>query len=211
MDMELMHDLRLPLQLIQASAQMLELIAGDAPGAREYLDALLDGVAQMGRLLDGALDGPERLAPGPVELVGCLRALCLRCRDYAEARGVALKFASNVEALTLVTDPDRLSRVILNLVMNALRFTPPGGAASVRCTALGDYVEIAVVDAGRGIAPERLPYIFLRSETDGGRGYGLPSALRIARLLGGSLSAESAPGRGSAFTLRLPVRGKMVS
>ena len=209
MDMELIHDLRMPLQLIQASAQMLGMtVSGEA---REYLDVLLDSAAQLGRLLDGALERPDRCALCLVEIVGRLRALCLRCRDYAARQDVQLRFTANVAALTLATDPDRLERAVLNLIMNALRFSPPGAWVEVRCTALGDFLEIAVSDAGPGIAPERVPYLFLRGETDGGRGYGLPSAVDCARRLGGSLSVRSDPGRGSTFTLRLPVRGTMVS
>ena len=210
MDMELLHDLRLSLQLIQASAQMLELSGHDG-ATRGYLDALMEGAAQMGRLLDGALKRHEAPAPEPVELMGCLRALCLRCRDYAAARGVALALSGNVDALTLAADGDALARVLLNLLMNAIRFSPAGGRVAVRCTALGDFAEIAVTDDGPGIAPERLPYVFLRGETDGGHGYGLPAAMEGARTLGGSLSAHSRPGAGSTFTLRLPVRGRMVS
>lgn len=209
MDMELLHDLRQALQLIQASAQMLEL-SGDGQ-ARGYLDALMEGAAQMGRLLDGALERREVRESEPVELMGFLRALCLRCRDYAAARGVALALFGNVDALMLAADGDALARVMLNLVMNAIRFSPPESRVAVRCTALGDFAEIAVTDDGPGIAPERLPYVFLRGETDGGHGYGLPAAMEGARTLGGSLSARSSPGEGSTFTLRLPVRGRMVS
>ena len=208
MDMGLIHDLRLNLQLIQASAQMLAVTA--QPEAQAYLDMLLDGAAQMRRMLDVALAaaGPALM---PTDAVECLRLLCLRCRDYADQRGVILAFTSNVDALKLVTDPDRLSRIALNLVMNALRCTPPGKSVTVALRALGDFLEIAVADEGRGIAPERLPYLFLRGETDGGSGFGLPAASEGARLLGGSLTATSAPGRGSTFILRLPVRGAMVS
>lgn len=209
MDRELIHDLRLYLQLIQSSGQLLALTAG--PGAREYVDMLMDGAAQMGRLLEDAADGNDEGAFGPTDAVDCLRTLCLRCQSHAGQRGVGLAFEANVSALMLVTDPDRLSRVILNLIMNALRFTPGGRRVTVGLFALGDYVEIAVSDQGPGIAPERLPYIFLRGETDSGAGYGLPSAMACARRLGGELSVESLPGRGSTFKLRLPVRGAMAS
>lgn len=210
MDMELIHDLRLSAQLIQSSAQMLAMTV-KAPEAREYLEALMDGAAQLRRLLDGALAEGQAAGVAPVELVGFLRVLCLRCRDHAAQRGVGLRLACNVEALTLAADPDGLARVLLNLIMNALRFSPAGGEVIVRCTALGDFVEIAVADMGAGIAPERLPYVFLRGETDGGRGYGLPSAMDCARRLGGSISVQSSPGAGSTFTLRLPVRGVKAS
>ena len=100
MDVELLHDLRLSLQLIQASAQMLQ-FNGNGGEARGYLDALMEGAAQMGRLLDGALKRREARETGPVELMGCLWALCLRCRDYAAARGVDVTLSGNVDALTL--------------------------------------------------------------------------------------------------------------
>ena len=209
MDMELIHDLRLYLQLIQSSAQLLTLTVG--PGEQEYADMLLDGASQMGRLLEHAMDGGDKALFMPTDVVEVLRTLCLRCRYCADQYGVGLTFDANVSALTLVTDPDRLSRIILNLIMNALRFTPKGGRVALNLAALGDFVEISVTDEGPGISPERLPYIFLRGETDGGHGYGLSSASDGARLLGGSLSAKPNTERGATFTLRLPVRGAMVS
>ena len=111
----------------------------------------------------------------------------------------------------MALDEDMLCRILLNLISNALRFTPAGGRIRVGWRAMGDSVEVSVADGGPGIPPERLPYLFLAGETDGGHGYGLPSAMEGARLLGGDLSATSAPGQGSTFTLRLPVRGAMVS
>ena len=76
----------------------------------------------------------------------------------------------------------------------------------VRVRALGDFVEISVQDDGCGIAPERMERIFDLHETETGYGYGLYIAREYAHLLGGGLCAESEPGRGSVFTLRLPVR-----
>lgn len=209
MDMELIHDLRLYLQLMQSSAQLVALSAG--PGAREYADMLLDSASRMGRLLERAMDGGDKMSFMPTDVVDVLRTLCLRCRYCAGQNGVRLTFETNAAALMLVTDPDRLSRVVLNLIMNALRFTPKGGRVTLSFAALGDFVEISVSDEGPGIAPERLPYIFLKGETDGGAGYGLPSASDGARLLGGSLSAKPNIDCGTTFILRLPVRGAMVS
>ena len=76
----------------------------------------------------------------------------------------------------------------------------------VTLTALGDAVELTVADTGAGIPPERQPYVFLRGESDGGHGYGLPIARDLARRMGGELTLRSRPGMGSAFTLRLPIR-----
>jgi len=117
-----------------------------------------------------------------------------------------LSCQGNVASLRMALDEDMLCRVLLNLISNALRFTPRGGEVRVTWRALGDSVEICVSDDGAGIPPERIPYIFLRGESDGGHGHGLPIALRLARAMGGDLSAASQRGQGSAFTLRLPVR-----
>ena len=210
---ELAHDLRMPLQLIASSAQMLKLsLTDDTVDAQAYIDLVMASVSQMGRLLDGALESCRRAErdPGPClvdgDLAACLRRLCLRCRPYAEGRGVRLCCGGNVASLNMAMDEDMLSRILLNLISNALRHTHRGGRVSVSWRALGDFVEVCVSDTGEGIPYERQGYIFLQGESDGGHGYGLPIASRLARALGGELTVASVPGEGSAFTLRLPVR-----
>ena len=212
-NVELAHDLRMPLQLIWSSAQMLRLSARDRTvDAGAYLDMLMESVEQMRRMLDGALeDGrPSGLVDRPrmvnADLVQCVRGLCRRCRPYADQAGVRLYCRGNVASLVMAFDEDMLSRILLNLISNALRFTPGGGRVRVGWRAMGDFVEVRVSDTGAGISPERLPYVFLRGETDGGHGYGLPICQRLARAMGGELSVRSATGEGSVFTLRIPVR-----
>jgi len=210
---DLAHDLRMPLQLIYSSARMLKLSREDPTlDADAYADILMQSVEHMRRMLDGALERCGREArrerPHPVnaDLAACLRQLCLRCRPFAEQAGVRLECRGNVASLRMALDEDMLCRVLLNLISNALRFTPRGGNVRVQWRAMGDYVEICVIDDGAGIAPERLPYVFLRGESDGGHGHGLPIALRLARAMDGDLTVQSRRGHGSAFTLRLPVR-----
>lgn len=214
---ELAHDLRMPLQLICSSAQMLRLSLEDPTlDGRVYVDMLMESAEHMKRLLDGALEGcgramaPQSPRPVNADLVACLRGLCLSCRPYARQCGVVLRCGGNVTALDMALDQDMLARIMLNLISNALRFTPAGGRIRVGWRARGDAVEITVADTGAGIPPERLPYVFLRGETDGGHGYGLPIARELAVALGGTLTARSTPGKGSAFTLRLPVRAARV-
>lgn len=210
---ELAHDLRMPLQLIRSSAQMLRLSLEDGSvDQRTYVDILEDSVEHMRRLLDGALEGCGRAlaaqGPRPVsgDLVAVVRQLCASCRPYARQCGVSLRCGGNVAALRMALDADVLSRILLNLISNALRYTPAGGRIRVGWRAMGDAVEVSVADGGPGIPPERLPYVFLRGETDGGHGFGLPIARELAASLGGALTARSTPGKGSVFTLRLPVR-----
>ena len=210
---ETAHDLRLPLQLIRSSAEMIRLSLEDPTvDAARYVDMLIDSVGQLQSMLDGALRRELRRPPQGrmvhADLPAFLRELCLRCRPWAGQKGVALRCGGNVAALEMALDEDALSRILLNLIANALRFTPSGGHVRVTWRALGDAVEISVADSGAGIAPERLPRIFLRGETDGGFGVGLANARECARALGGELTARSRLGSGSVFTLRLPVRSK---
>lgn len=210
---ELAHDLRMPLQLIYSSAQMLKLSRDDPTlDAALYADMLMDSVEHMRRMLDIALESCGRACrqeqPRLVnaDLPERVRQLCRSCRPYAEQGGVTLNCDGNVAALRMALDEDMLSRILLNLISNALRFTPRGGSVRVAWRAMGDFAEVCVSDTGPGIPAQRLPYVFLRGETEGGHGYGLPIALRLARAMGGDLTARSDPGKGSAFTLRLPVR-----
>ena len=210
---DLAHDLRMPLQLICSSARMLVLSREDpALDGDAYADILLQSVEHMRRMLEGALERggragrQERPRLVNADLAACLRQLCLRCRPCAEQAGVRLSWRGNVASLRMALDEDMLNRVLLNLISNALRFTPRGGEVRVEWRAMGDFVEIRVSDDGAGIPPERLPYVFLRGESDGGHGYGLPIALGLARAMGGDLTVASRRGQGSAFTLRLPVR-----
>lgn len=214
---DLAHDLRMPLQLIISSAQMLKLSREDPTlDADAYADILMQSAEHMRRMLDGALESCGRVSrqehtrPVNADLALCVRQLCLRCRPFAEQAGVRLNWRGNVASLRMALDEEMLSRVLLNLISNALRFTPRGGEVRVEWRAMGDFVEICVSDDGAGIAPERLPYVFLRGESEGGHGYGLPIALRLTRIMGGDLTVQSQRGRGSAFTLRLPVRAACV-
>jgi CheY-like chemotaxis protein len=116
--------------------------------------------------------------------------------------------------LVLRTDPALVERVVVNLLSNAVKFTPHG---QVRCTAApagaGDVIEVAVSDTGIGIAPEHQERVFEEfyqvpgplQRARAGTGLGLSYARRVATVLGGSLTLDSAPGRGTTLVLRLPV------
>lgn len=204
------HDLRMPLQLIESGAQMLQLALDDPTvDARGYLQAIRESVRQMRDMLDAALDGPTPARTEVCDMPRRVRELCRRCQPYARERGVRLSCSGNVASLRMAADGDALSRVVLNLIMNALRATPAGGWVRVSWRAMGDWAEIRVRDDGPGIPAERQPYVFLRGETEGGRGLGLPIAEALARRMGGALQLRSEAGGGSEFTLRLPVSGAL--
>ena len=136
---EMAHDLRMPLQLIYSSAQMLKLSREDPTlDADAYADILMQSVEHMCRMLEGALERCDRACrqerPRPVnaDLATCVRQLCLRCQPFAEQAGVRLSWAGNVASLHMALDEDMLSRVLLNLISNALRFTPRGGSPAMK-------------------------------------------------------------------------------
>ena len=200
----------MPMQMILSSARMLAMALDDPSlDGRAYAQMLMASARQAMSLLEAALDeGSAVAAPrlGNADIVAVARGLCQSCRAYADERGVALRFQTNAASLVMALDEDALSRVLLNLIANALRFTPAGGEIRVKLAARGDAVYLTVTDTGAGISAERQPWAFLRGETDGGHGHGLAIARELARRMGGDLTLRSRPGAGSAFTLRLPVR-----
>jgi signal transduction histidine kinase len=113
---------------------------------------------------------------------------------------------------TLAVDPDKLSQAVINLLSNALKYTPPGGAVEVRVDTRPSGTEIRVADTGVGIDPQDIPRVFerfyradnSRSRATGGAGIGLSIAKAIVESHGGTISAVSQPGRGSEFLITLP-------
>jgi signal transduction histidine kinase len=109
-------------------------------------------------------------------------------------------------------DPDKLSQAVINLLSNALKFTPAGGAVEVHVESVKEAAEIRVTDTGIGIDPKELPRIFerfyradsSRSRATGGSGIGLSIAKAIIEAHGGSIHAASEPGKGSEFVITLP-------
>lgn len=212
LNVEWMHDFRMPLQLVYSCAQMIQIELNDsALPAGKYVDMLMENVMQLQRMLNHALTEDRRLAGGDqmhmtvVDVMARMREICTSCRIYAEKRGVKLRYSGDVAALNTALDEDKFSRVLLNLISNAIKFTPWGGSIHVNLRALGDFFEISVCDTGMGIAPDRLEKIFRRGETDGGYGHGLFIAREYAQCMGGDVGVESDLGSGSTFTMRLPV------
>ena len=110
-------------------------------------------------------------------------------------------------------DAQKISRVLSNLVSNALRHTPTGGSVELRATPAGSHVLVEVRDTGSGISPTDLPHVFeqfyrgekSRSRSTGGAGLGLAIARRIIEAHGGAIGAESAPGAGTRLWFTLPM------
>ena len=215
------HELRTPLTAIRTSVGLLQdTVVRPNDSERDRLLAnIARGAERIQRLVADVLD-IARFRAGEVHLQ-------LRTFDAAElAEGVAAAMAPAlaqkrqhlrleiVERPLVFGDRTRLRQVLLKLLSNAHRFAPPGAAIAVRLAARGEDVIWAVADRGPGISAEDLPRLFERffaADTptlDGsGAGLGLPISLAIARAHGGTIEVETAPGIGSTFSLRVPMRG----
>jgi signal transduction histidine kinase len=148
---------------------------------------------------------PERR---PVELdVVCLEVL-RQTRDLRHDVKVTL---SEEDQVTVLGDRDQLKQMVLNLVENAIKYTPAGGEVTLSLTKNETHAELRVKDTGPGIPPDVLPHIFQRFYRGnqrglmGGTGLGLAIADRIARSHGGSIQVDSEVGQGSEFAVYLPV------
>ena len=126
---------------------------------------------------------------------------------------MALEQATCEPSLRTEADADKLKQIVINLVDNAVKFSPPDARVCVRTKLDGAGLHIAVQDQGSGVAPEDAPRIFERFYRGGagatvpGSGLGLAIARNLARLHGGDISVDSRPGQGSTFTLSLPATG----
>ena len=217
------HELRTPIASMRAQLEMFRGRVGTAPRAdlAQRVDELALETARMGALLSNLLvlarsDSGLPLARERVNLEDVLFDVYRELRPLAGQVNLSVHLDDDsMGAPSVVGDHERLRQLLLNLAANALRFTPPGGSVEIRCGALDDRVRIDVVDTGIGIAPEDLPKIFdrfyrvdtgrAREDVLGGSGLGLSIAKSIVEAHGGTIDVVSEVGKGSTFSVLLPL------
>jgi signal transduction histidine kinase len=207
------HELRTPLTSIRGNIALLQRVPPiDAEDRSAVLNDLAGESERMSRLVADLLtlaraDAGRTLRREPVALAPLVAGLARRLSTIYPDR--ALRF-DVPDHLTVQADPDALLQVLLNLLDNALKFTPPGRLVLVTAGWSHGQVHISVRDSGPGIPPEVLPHIFERffqedsTRTGTGTGLGLAIARTLVTAQGGTLQAESTPGIGSVFTVTLP-------
>ena len=211
------HELRTPLSSIKLMLEtVLEAPEREArdlfvPQALAQVDRL---TALVGQLLEQARaeSGQLKLNLSDVDLEDVARPIVGSFEQQASNKGVSLELAAS-RPVRVEADPDRLAQVFVNLIDNALRHTPGGGRIRIEVDARDSDAVLRVRDTGEGIPYRDLPHIFERfyvvdrSRTRGSSGAGLGLAIvkGIVDAHGGSIAAESMLGRGTAFTIRLPI------
>jgi two-component system sensor histidine kinase BaeS len=209
------HELRSPVAAVQSLLNVLLSRPGLDPSSLEYLGRARTNLQRLEAFIDNLLDAakiergrlelkpePQRLAPAVGEVLGLFEA-------RAAERGVLLG-SGDLGGLTVRADGDALRRVLVNLISNALKFTPSGGRISVAARPSGAVVEIDVADTGQGIPADELPKLFDRfargssAARTPGTGLGLYLVKQTVEAHGGKVGVRSAPGEGTTFTLLWP-------
>ena len=210
------HEFRTPLTLMLAPLDELRTRAhGDD---REQLELLHRNALRLQKLVNTLLDfsrieaGRMRAHFAPTDLAALTADLASTFRSACEKAGLALEVDCVPLAEPVWVDREMWEKVVLNLLSNAFKFTFTGGIRVSLATDAG-HVRLRVADTGSGIAADDLPHVFERfrriegaaARTHEGTGIGLALVQELVRLHGGSVGVESAPGRGSTFTVTIPL------
>jgi heavy metal sensor kinase len=214
------HELRTPLAVLQAETSLALEKPRDQEAYRGSLETVAQEVAYMsdivGKLLVLARSdaGNELLNVQEVDVAGLVGGLVQDVEALAQDKGLTLRFEP-MESVTVNGDRVRLRQLFLNILDNALRYTPAGGSITGSVERRDDQVLATVRDTGMGISEEHLPFIFdrfyradrVRTDGEGGTGLGLSIATSIAKMHGGSIEVESRVGAGTTFRILLPQAG----
>ena len=211
------HELKTPLTAIRGFAETLASESRDPQHAR-FAETIRSNAQRMQNLVDDLLDlsriesGGWAPQPASLHAESAIGDALLALRDEAQKKGVTLSSDVAPEARTMRADPIAVRQIIGNLVENAIRYTPPGGAITVFTRAEEGFVVLGVRDTGTGIPAELLPRIFerfyridpARSRAAGGTGLGLAIVKHLAEAHLGHVRAESQVGSGTTVMVFLP-------
>ena len=214
------HELRTPLTVIQGIlANFLDGILGEfSEKQKRSLVTMNDDVLRLSRIINDILN-LSKLEAGGMEIHRSetdIEGLAKKCADelagLAGEKKIWISVESGQKLPPLNIDPDKIAEVFINLINNAIKFTPEGGKITVRISGTKEQAEISVTDTGIGIEEDQIPRLFSkffqvsRNQPPGQKGTGLGLAIcrEIIGLHGGKIWAKSEPGKGSVFTFTLP-------
>jgi PAS domain S-box-containing protein len=214
------HELRAPLNAVLGWAEMLRENVLEGARRQRALDAVYNNAKRQSQLIDDLLDvarfvsGHMRVERTAVNLQAVIRGALDVVEPSAQAQRIAVAVDLEESIGLILGDAARLQQVVWNLLTNAVKFTPEGGAIHVRARRTGEFIEIAVADTGQGIDSEFLPWVFepfrqadtSTTRVHGGLGLGLAIVKHLVEAHDGTVRCESAgKGQGATFTVRLPI------
>src|SRR5258706_1257594 len=213
------HELRTPLAVLRGETEVALQQERESAEYKESLALIKDEAERLSRIVENLfllarepVDAPSMIKE-PVRLDGLITECVRAAHVLAMQKGLLLTIDGELRAITVNGDDEMLKRMLLNLLDNAVKYTPPRGEISVGLRSQNGHARIIVTDTGIGIPVADQPRIFdrfyrvdkARSRALGGAGLGLSIARWIVEGHSGSLSVESAPDQGSSFTVELPV------
>ena len=217
------HELRTPLTAVEVLIDnMLDGITGHLSDQQNrYIIGIKDSADRLARLIDDLLDlsvieaGRLELRQGPFSPAALIRAVTDTLRPMAEEKSIRLETGGMGSDLTAWADRDKITQVLTNLIGNAIKFMPAGGAVTFAVRRdNAEWLRISISDTGPGIAPEQVDKIFdefyqLRepgAKKAGGVGLGLAISKKLVEMHGGKIWVQSSVGKGSTFSFTLPVQ-----
>lgn len=212
------HELRTPLTLLLAPMETLLHRFNLEQPARELVATMHANGMRLLKLINDLLDlvrlesGRMEVKREPVAIDDFIKGLVSAAKQMAEDKGVKLGATVEPALKVLLGDRDKLEKIVLNLLFNALKFTPSGGRVQIRAARAGPVWTLCVEDTGVGISEKNLPFVFDRFwQADGsskrkyqGVGIGLALVKELTEIQGGKASVKSAEGKGTTFTIELP-------
>lgn len=216
------HELRTPLTILKGETEVALRWAKNPEEFRKILASNMEEIDRMNRIIEDLLllakseAGQKPLTIKEMSLSDLLQELYMQGRSLAQPKSIELVLNPNVtEEIRILGDEMRLRQVFLNLIANAVNYTPENGRVEISLSVADEEAVVKVSDTGIGIPPEHLPYIFdrfyrvdkARNREDGGTGLGLAIVESFVKAHGGRVEVDSVNGAGSAFTVYLPSRG----
>jgi signal transduction histidine kinase len=226
------HEFNTPITIVQGLSELLKLVNPDRdPGEKEIVDQISESAAQLARLVASMLklmragDYRNPLRAESIDLAGLLRDVASQAAPFVAARGLRFDVDVSGDLGTFEIDADKIRDAVLNLLTNAIKFTPDGGEVRLAAHRIpdgdgdGDVARIEVADKGIGLEPRALAHLFEPFFTEfdpaqhssgdfgfrkRGLGLGLSLVKRFVELHGGSVEAQSEPGRGTTIAIVLP-------
>jgi signal transduction histidine kinase len=212
------HELRTPLTLLLAPLETLLRHYNLDAQTKELLGTMHSNGMRLLKLINDLLDlvrlesGHMEIKAEPVMVSEFLRGLASAARQVADDKRLRFETFVDPELGTVLADRDKLEKIVLNLVFNALKFTPAGGSVELRAEKQDGHLILKVADTGMGISEKNLPHVFDRFwQADGsskrkyqGVGIGLALVKELVDIQGGQVLVQSEEGKGTTFTVRLP-------
>jgi signal transduction histidine kinase/DNA-binding response OmpR family regulator len=212
------HEFRTPLTLILGPVKRMRDTTEDDQ-AREDLGLVHRNATRLLELVNQLLDlsrlesGTMQLRAAPENIIPLLKGLLQSFCSYAERKNISMAFASSAEDLVVYFDREKLQKIITNILSNAFKFTPQGGRVELSVTRDAQSVSVRISDTGIGIPAGEIPRIFDRfyqvdsshAGEQEGTGIGLSLTRELVELHKGTIAVESEEGRGTTFTVELPL------